>query len=75
MRITSPHGTDVTYRLGVYPTMSEYGYTDTPGRWDHWPAAFVFTGGADDGVDGQIVLSPRRRAAAVQHLRADPGRR
>ncbi|WP_214367253.1 leucyl aminopeptidase [Pseudonocardia sp. H11422] len=58
MRITSPHGTDVTYRLGVYPTMSEYGYTDQPGRWDHWPAAFVFTGGADDGVDGKIVLAP-----------------
>jgi 2,5-dihydroxypyridine 5,6-dioxygenase len=58
MRITSPHGTDVTYSLGVYPTMSEYGYTDQPGRWDHWPAAFVFTGAADDGVDGQIVLAP-----------------
>jgi len=58
MRITSPGGTDVTYRLGVYPTLSEYGYNDTPGRWDHWPAAFVFTGGADDGVDGTIVLSP-----------------
>ncbi|HCF99822.1 MAG TPA: leucyl aminopeptidase [Chloroflexi bacterium] len=58
MRITSPHGTDVTYKLGVYPTLSEYGYTDTPGRWDHWPAAFVFTGGADDGVDGKIVLEP-----------------
>ncbi|MDS1269640.1 leucyl aminopeptidase [Lipingzhangella sp. LS1_29] len=58
MRITSPGGTDVVYQLGVYPTMSEYGYTDIPGRWDHWPAAFVFTGGADDGVDGTIVLSP-----------------
>lgn len=58
MRITSPHGTDVTYRLGVYPTISEYGYTDQPGRWDHWPAGFVFTGGADDGVDGRIVLAP-----------------
>ncbi len=58
MRITSPHGTDVTYRLGVYPTISEYGYTDSPGRWDHWPAAFVFTGAADDGVDGQIVVAP-----------------
>jgi 2,5-dihydroxypyridine 5,6-dioxygenase len=58
MRITSPQGTDVTYRIGMYPTMSEYGYTDEPGRWDHWPAAIVFTGGADDGVDGTIVLSP-----------------
>jgi 2,5-dihydroxypyridine 5,6-dioxygenase len=58
MRITSRHGTNVVYKLGVYPTMSEYGYTDTPGRWDHWPAAFVFTGGADDGVDGQIVVAP-----------------
>ena len=58
MRITSPHGTDVTYQLGLYPTLSEYGYTDEPGRWDHWPAAFVFTGGTDEGVDGTIVLAP-----------------
>lgn len=58
MRITSPHGTDVTYKLGVYPTMSEYGCTDQPGRWDHWPATFVFTGAADDGVDGKIVVAP-----------------
>lgn len=58
MRITSRHGTDITYKIGKYPTISEYGYTDQPGRWDHWPAAFVFTGGADDGVDGQLVLAP-----------------
>lgn len=58
MRITSPGGTDVTYQLGMYPTMMEYGCNDEPGRWDHWPAAFVFTGGSDDGVDGRIVLSP-----------------
>jgi len=56
MRITTPHGTEVTYRLGVYPTMSEYGYTDQPGRWDHWPTAFVLTGGR--GGDGTIVLAP-----------------
>ncbi|MDR3487434.1 MAG: leucyl aminopeptidase [Bradyrhizobium sp.] len=58
MRITSKYGTDVIYKIGMYPTVSEYGYTDQPGRWDHWPAAFVFTGGADDGVDGKIVLAP-----------------
>ncbi|QKW33181.1 leucyl aminopeptidase [Actinomadura sp. NAK00032] len=58
LRFTNEHGTDVTYRLGAYPTVPEYGYTDTPGRWDHWPAGFVFTGAADDGVDGRIVLGP-----------------
>ena len=58
LRITNKLGTDVTYKIGMYPTISEYGYTDEPGRWDHWPAAFVFTGAADDGVDGTIVLAP-----------------
>ena len=32
--------------------------TDTPGRWDHWPSGFLFTGGADDGVDGKVVIAP-----------------
>ncbi|WP_323768786.1 leucyl aminopeptidase [Marinovum sp.] len=58
MRITSPHGTDVTYKLNTYPTVAEYACTDEPGRWDHWPSGFVFTGGDDDGVDGQIVVAP-----------------
>ena len=58
LRITNAEGTDVVYRLGQYPVMSEYGFTDEPGRWDHWPAGFVFTGGRDDGVDGDVVLSP-----------------
>ena len=58
LRITSPHGTDVTYKLNTYPTIAEYACTDTPGRWDHWPSGFVFTGGDDDGVDGTIVVAP-----------------
>jgi 2,5-dihydroxypyridine 5,6-dioxygenase len=58
LRVTNSWGTDVTYQIGMYPTMTEYGYTDEPGRWDHWGCAFVFTGGADDGVDGTIVLGP-----------------
>lgn len=58
MRITSAHGTDVTYKLNTYPTVTEYACTDEPGRWDHWPSGFVFTGGDDDGVDGTIVVAP-----------------
>jgi len=58
LRFTNEYGTDVTYQLGAYPVMTQYGYTDTPGRWDHWPSGFVFTGGADDGVDGKVVIAP-----------------
>ncbi|WP_108663510.1 leucyl aminopeptidase [Acuticoccus kandeliae] len=56
MRITSPAGTDVTYELGKYPTLTEYGYTDEPGRWDHWPSGFLFTQGNDEGVNGTVVI-------------------
>lgn len=56
LRITSAAGTDVTYRLGKYPVVTEYGFTDQPGRWDCWPSGFLFTGAYDDGVDGTVVI-------------------
>ncbi len=57
LQVTSKAGTDVTYQLGAYPVVMQYGYTDTPGRWDHWPSGgFLYTSGSDDGVDGTIVL-------------------
>lgn len=58
LRFTNEHGTDVVYELGTYPVMTVYGFTDSPGRWDHWPTGFVLTGGADDGVDGTVVIAP-----------------
>lgn len=58
LRFTSQHGTDVSYRIGDYPVIGEYGYTDIAGRWDHWPSGLLFTGGADDGVDGRVVIAP-----------------
>jgi 2,5-dihydroxypyridine 5,6-dioxygenase len=56
LRFTNAAGSDVTYQIGAYPVMTEYGFTDIPGRWDHWPAGFLFTSGADDGVDGKVVV-------------------
>jgi 2,5-dihydroxypyridine 5,6-dioxygenase len=57
MRIVSSAGTDVTYRLGQYPVITQYGYTDQPGRWDNLPGGFLYTGGCDGGVDGAVVLN------------------
>ena len=56
LHITSPYGTDIVYELGQYPVMSEYGYTDEPGRWDNFPSGFVFTQANDGAVNGTVVL-------------------
>ena len=46
LRIEHDNGTKLTYRLGRYPVITEYGYTDEPGRWDHWPSGLHLHGRA-----------------------------
>jgi 2,5-dihydroxypyridine 5,6-dioxygenase len=58
LRITSPAGTDLTYQLGQYShtPILQYGYTDIPGRWDHFPGAFAYTWPNEGQSEGTIVL-------------------
>jgi len=56
LRFTNPAGTDVQYELGQFPILTEYGFTDTPGRWDHWPGGFLATQGSETGVNGTVVM-------------------
>lgn len=72
LRITSPAGTDVTYRLGAYPVLTQYGYTDTPGRWDHFAGGFLYTGAHDDGVDGTVVINTGDILFPFKRYLADP---
>jgi 2,5-dihydroxypyridine 5,6-dioxygenase len=58
LRVTSPAGTDITYKLGQYSKtpILQYGYTDEPGRWDHFPGVFVYTWPNEGQSNGTIVL-------------------
>ena len=56
LRFTNVAGTDVTYNLGGRSILTEYGYTCSPGRWDHWPGGFLATVAADKGVNGRVVM-------------------
>lgn len=56
MLITSKAGTDLRCRLGSFPAISEYGFVDEPGRWDHWPSGFVLTWPDEGHSNGQVVL-------------------
>jgi 2,5-dihydroxypyridine 5,6-dioxygenase len=74
MHITSSGGTDVRYKLSQYPVISEYGYTDEPGRWDHFPSGFAFTQANDGEVDGTVVLMPGDIMAAFKRYVQAPVR-
>lgn len=59
LRVLSDVGTDVEMKLGQYPVITQYGLTDTPGRWDHWPSSFLYTWPNEGGTNGRVVLNKR----------------
>jgi 2,5-dihydroxypyridine 5,6-dioxygenase len=56
MQVRSRAGSDFHAPLGQYPAVTEYGYADEPGRWDHWPSGFLFTWPNEDSAEGTLVL-------------------
>ncbi|MNF74339.1 2,5-dihydroxypyridine 5,6-dioxygenase [compost metagenome] len=56
MHVRSKSGSDFHARLGQYPAVTEYGYADEPGRWDHWPSGFLFTWPDEESAEGTLVL-------------------
>ena len=56
MLVTSKAGTELLCPLGEFPVISEYGFVDEPGRWDHWPSGFVLTFPNEGGASGRIVI-------------------
>ena len=56
LRFTNTAGTDVIYELGDKHIMTEYGFTDQAGRWDHWPGGFLATLAREHGVNGRVVM-------------------
>ncbi|MGO0684235.1 2,5-dihydroxypyridine 5,6-dioxygenase [Pseudomonas fulva] len=56
MHVRSKAGSNFHAPLGQYPAVTEYGYADEPGRWDHWPSGFLFTWPNEDSAEGTLVL-------------------
>lgn len=56
MHIISAAGTDLRCKMGEFPVISEYGFVDEPGRWDHWPSGFALTFPDEGGTNGTIVI-------------------
>ena len=58
VRVTSKAGTDLTYRCGEYPVMSQYGMADEPGRFDHWGVGLLHTFPNEGSAHGKVVFAP-----------------
>ena len=57
MHISSEAGTDLHLDLGDFPLLTEYGFVDEPGRWDHWPSGFLATWANEGSASGKVVLN------------------
>ncbi|MGH8784975.1 MAG: hypothetical protein ACREYA_07805 [Cupriavidus necator] len=58
VRVTSRAGTDLTYRCGEYPVMSQYGIADEPGHFDHWGVGLLHTFPNEGSAHGRVVIQP-----------------
>jgi 2,5-dihydroxypyridine 5,6-dioxygenase len=56
LRVASEAGTDLTMEKGDRPATAQYGLTDQPGRWDHWPSGLVATAPVEGSVEGTLVI-------------------
>jgi 2,5-dihydroxypyridine 5,6-dioxygenase len=72
MRVCSDAGTNLTCPLGEFPAISEYGYVDEPGRWDHWPSGFTLTWPNEGGAQGRIVIDKGDILLPQKKYVADP---
>ena len=56
--MTSKAGTDLTYSRGEYPVMTQYGFADEPGHFDHWGVGLLHTFPNEGSASGTVVLMP-----------------
>jgi 2,5-dihydroxypyridine 5,6-dioxygenase len=56
MTVTSQAGTSLECDLGDFPVLTEYGFADEPGRWDHWPSGFLATWPNEKTARGTIII-------------------
>jgi len=57
-RVVSDAGTDISWECGDYPVMSQYGFADTPGHFDHWGGGHIHTFPNEGSANGTVVLQP-----------------
>lgn len=58
VRVISEAGTDLSWRCGEYPVMTQWGYADEPGHFDHWGGGHIHTFPNEGSANGTVVFQP-----------------
>jgi 2,5-dihydroxypyridine 5,6-dioxygenase len=58
VRITSSAGTDLAFERGEYPVMTQWGFADEPGHFDHWGGGHIHTFPNEGSAHGTVVIQP-----------------
>ena len=58
VRVTSEAGTNLSYTCGEYPVMTQWGYADEGGHFDHWGAGHIHTFPNEGSARGTVVFQP-----------------
>lgn len=56
IRVASEAGTDLVMSIEGRPGIAQYGISDIPGRWDHWPSGLVGCAPVEGSVEGTLVI-------------------
>ena len=54
----SEAGTDLTYSCGEYPVMTQWGFADERGHFDHWGGGHIHTFPNEGSAHGTVVFQP-----------------
>ena len=58
VRVTSSAGTDLSFDCGEYPVMTQWGYADERGHFDHWGGGHIHTFPNEGSAHGRVVMQP-----------------
>jgi 2,5-dihydroxypyridine 5,6-dioxygenase len=58
VRVTSAAGTDLAYECGEYAVMTQWGYADERGHFDHWGGGHIHTFPNEASARGTVVFQP-----------------
>jgi len=72
LHLTSPAGTDLTLSKRGRKGIFQYGASDIPGRWDHWPSGHVACAPIEGSAEGILVLDVGDFVLRIQRYVSEP---